>query len=103
MLWLNELKLQLQKDFALANLTLVFSKDEEPNAIIDAVVESLYRLLLEDFDSYLNLLYIVDVPEAAMKGVDGTDAVVTARQVGFLVMRRTFLKVWFKKKFKSPH
>ncbi|MBC2838714.1 hypothetical protein [Robiginitalea sp. SC105] len=55
--------------------------------------ETIYRLLLEDFDGYLNLMYAVDIPENAFKNLRVTDAVEVAGQVALLLLMREWQKV----------
>ena len=49
--------------------------------------------LLGDF---LNLLYIIDVPEKHVKKLDGNDALKLAEDISFLILKREWQKVWFK-------
>lgn len=61
--------------------------------------ESIYRLLMERFDSYLNLMYAADVPERDFGNLKVTDAVDVARQVVLLLLRREWQKVWIRTSF----
>lgn len=95
----QKLVAQLQKDFALANIDLDLFSDIEPVALKTLLHEKIYHLILEKFTEYLNLLYIVDVPERAFKSIHMTDAVEVAEQVTFLVLKRELQKVWLKAKY----
>lgn len=90
---------QIEKDFALANVTIQFIKNHDGKDLVIKLKEKVYFLIMESFDQYLNLLYIVDVPEKEFKTIDGTDAVEVAEQVTFLILKREFQKVWTKKKY----
>ncbi|MEO1009691.1 MAG: hypothetical protein AAFX53_00200 [Bacteroidota bacterium] len=97
----DALVVQLEKDFGLANIPTSFTVEGGresllPKALRAALHEKLYVLILEKFDRYLNLLYIIDVPEKAFKGIQITDAVEVAEQVCFLVLKREFQKVWYR-------
>lgn len=92
---------QLQKDFNLANISIDFSLDVEPNDFRSTLREKIYYLILEKFTDYLNLLYVVDVPEKAFKEIRATDVVEVADQVSFLILKREWQKIWFKSRYAS--
>jgi hypothetical protein len=91
--------MQLEKDFALANVTIQLLKNHDGKDLVNRLKEKVYFLIMESFDQYLNLLYVIDVPEKEFKTIDGTDAVEVAEQVTFLILKREFQKVWSKKKY----
>lgn len=97
----GKLVAQLEKDFGLANVPIDFSLDITPHDLKAILHEKLYNLILEKFTDYLNLLYIVDVPEKALKEIRVTDVVEVAEQVSFLVLKREWQKVWFKTKYST--
>jgi hypothetical protein len=45
------------------------------------------------------LLYIIDVPEENIKQFDGSDTVELSEQIAFLVLKREWMKVWFRNRF----
>ena len=92
---------QIQKDFALASATLDFSKEIEPEGVKSLLHEKIYFLILEKFQNYLNLLYIVDIPEQEIKKLASLDAVDASSVVCFLVLKREWQKVWFRHKYNS--
>jgi hypothetical protein len=63
------------------------------------VQEKIYKLIQYKFAEYLNLLYIIDVPEDQIKKLDGSDLVELSEQVAFLVLKREWQKVWFRNKY----
>ncbi|MEX0291692.1 MAG: hypothetical protein AB3N14_21495, partial [Flavobacteriaceae bacterium] len=89
----------LQKDFDLANVALKEISGLSPENLITILKEKIYRLILEDFSDYLNLLYIIDVPESAFKTLEITDVVEVSEQVTFLILKRERQKVWTKNKY----
>ncbi len=96
---------QLQKDFNLANIPLELSSTKgmeeiAPMALKSTLHEKVYYLILERFPEYLNLLYIVDVPEKEVKSIQANDAVEVAEQVSFLILKRAWQKVWFRTKYR---
>ena len=90
---------QLNKDFLLANIDLDFDEDILPSSLKLILHETLYQLIQEKFADYLNLLYIIDVPEKKVKQLDGSDIVQMSEQVSFLILLREWQKVWYKHQY----
>jgi len=90
---------QLNKDFGLANCTLDLSLQVRPNQLQNELKEKVYLLIMEKFNQYLNLLYVIDIPENAFQKISITDAVEVANQVSFLILERVLQKVQLKKKY----
>lgn len=91
---------QINKDFNLANESVDFPLDIEPANLKFELSDKVYRLIQYKFAEYLNLLYIVDVPEEQIKKLDGSDIVELSQQVAFLILKREWMKVWFRNKYK---
>ena len=91
---------QLNKDFNLANEAIDFPLSSTPNELKLQLHEKIYRLIQYKFAEYLNLLYIIDVSEDEIKKLDGSDLVILAEQVAFLILKREWQKVWFRNKYK---
>ena len=92
----DKLLLQLKKDFDLANIAIEVSQNMTASACKTLLHEKLYYLILEQFSDYLNVLYVVDVPEKTVKEISGSDVVEIAEQVAFLVLKRELQKVRLK-------
>lgn len=90
---------QINKDFGLANEAIDFPLSTKPIELKVQLHEKIYRLIQYKFAEYLNLLYVIDVPEDQIKKLDGSDLVVLSEQVAFLVLKREWMKVWFRNKF----
>jgi hypothetical protein len=90
---------QLNKDFLSANIDLDFHEDILPSSLKLLLHETVYNLIQEKFAEYLNLLYIIDVSEKAIKALSGDDTVKLAEAVSFLILRREWQKVWFRNKY----
>lgn len=90
---------QINKDFNLANESIDFPKSIQPNELKIQLHEKIYRLIQYKFAGYLNLLYIIDVPEDQIKKLDGSDLVALAEEVSFLILKREWQKVWFRNKY----
>ena len=91
---------QLNKDFNLANEGVDFPMSISPAELKIQLHEKIYRLIQYKFAEYLNLLYVIDVAEEEVKKLDGSDLVVLAEDVAFLILKREWQKVWFRNKFK---
>lgn len=89
---------QINKDFTLANESLDLDISIMPIDLKLRVHDKIYQLIQYKFAEYLNLLYIIDVPEEQVKSLDGSDIVELAEQVAFLVLKREWQKVWFRNK-----
>jgi len=87
---------QLNKDLALANIDLSFEGDVLPSSLKYLLHDTIYDLIQTKFINYLNLLYIIDVPEEKVKQLDNHAPLELADKVTFLILRREWQKVWFK-------
>lgn len=96
----QKLVVQLQKDFSLANVDIDLLPDTDPAELKKLLHEKLYYLILEKFAEYLNLLYVIDVPEKAFKDMQLTDIVDVSEQVTLLVLKRELQKVWLKTRYR---
>jgi len=90
---------QLNKDFLLANVDIDFHEDILPTSLKLLLHETVYNLIEEKFTEYLNLLYIIDVPEHAVKALNGEDVLKLSEDVSFLILKREWQKVWFKNNY----
>lgn len=90
---------QLNKDFTLANEDLSVAINSNPQNLIDVLHEKIYYLIQNKFAEYLNLLYIIDVPEEQIKKLNGCDILELSKQVSFLILKREWQKVWFRNKY----
>ena len=99
-LLIKELSTQLEKDFSLANISLKLPLKFDAKTFVSIIREKVYHLMMEHFAEYLNLLYIVDVPEREFQYIEVTDAVEVADQITFLILKREYQKVWYRNKYK---
>jgi hypothetical protein len=90
---------QINKDFNLANEGIDFPVSTKPEELKIKLHEKVYRLIQYKFAEYLNLLYIIDVSEDQIKKLDGSDISELAAQVSFLILKREWMKVWFRNRF----
>jgi len=97
----EDLVSQLQKDFVFANVFIELPDNISPKDLKTLVHEKVYYLIMEKFTDYLNLLYIIDVPEKAIKAIEATDVVEISEQVTFEILKREWQKVWFRNEYGS--
>lgn len=90
---------QLNKDLLLANIDLAFDDDVLPTSLKLILHETVYKLINEKFVEYLNLLYIIDVPEEKVRKLDGNDTIKLSEQVTFLILKREWQKVYYRHNF----
>jgi hypothetical protein len=90
---------QINKDFNLANEGIDFPMSVSPEELKIQLHEKIYRMIQYKFAEYLNLLYIIDVSEDQIKKLDGSDLVILAEDVAFLILKREWQKVWFRNKY----
>jgi hypothetical protein len=90
---------QINKDFNLANEGVDIPNSTSAHELKVQLHEKIYRLIQYKFAEYLNLLYIIDVPEDQVKKLDGSDILELSEQVAFLVLKREWMKVWYRNRF----
>lgn len=90
---------QINKDFNLANEAIDFPLSTKPEELKIQLHEKIYRLIQYKFAEYLNLLYIIDVPEDQIKKLDGSDIAHLAGEVSFLILKREWMKVRFRNRY----
>ena len=90
---------QLQKDFKLANIPLDLIGQPSPKEAKALLQEKIYFLLMERFSDYLNLHYIVDIPESQIAELKSNNPDDAAGEMCILILKREWKNVWFKQKF----
>lgn len=98
---LRPLLLQVDKDFKRANIQLDGFVHCEVGEVERSLREKIYFLLMERFDDYLNLMYMVDVPEKAFRDLEITDVVGVSEQVTLLILRREWQKVCYRNSYED--
>ncbi len=90
---------QLIKDFELSGLSIEFEESTSTEKLVLTLNNTIENLLQHHFDSYLQLLYRVDVPENSMqnKGVESVKEI--AQKASFAILKREWQKVYLKNKF----
>ena len=94
----KNLVVQVEKDFNLASVDLDIDTIESttPNSLLDGIESKIYYLLQYDTSTYINLLYIIDVPEYSIKHLKAENLEQFSKDISFLILKRCWMKVWYK-------
>ncbi|WP_300027874.1 hypothetical protein [uncultured Maribacter sp.] len=95
----DNLKQQIEKDFILANITIKIPEKVSPIQLVALIREKMYYLMMEHFAEYLNLMYIIDIPEKDFQNIVITDTVDVSDQVTLLILKREYRKVWYRNRY----
>lgn len=95
----KELIIQLNKDVNLTGIDVGFSEDSSPFELKQTLQKIIKELILQDFNSYSNLLYRIDVSEKEIQNIESSDIDRYSENTAFLVLKRVWKKVWFKHHF----
>lgn len=93
--------LQLNKDFQLSNIEERITLAAVPEVLklqLNVIVENLIH---NDFGSFLNLLYRIDLSEHNIKKQTAQSTEEYIEYVSFLILKREWQKVWFKQNYSS--
>ncbi|MEE9348564.1 MAG: hypothetical protein V3U80_00800 [Flavobacteriaceae bacterium] len=88
---------QLNKDFEIIGTDVDFSETKSPSNLAIFLQEVIAQLLEKHFDTFLNLLYRVDVKEAIIKEIINIQKETMIQEISFLILKREWQKVWYKK------
>ncbi|OQD43691.1 hypothetical protein BUL40_03520 [Croceivirga radicis] len=97
--WYTDVVRQLQKDFMLANINIHLDVDLLPEKLSAVLQEKIYVLLMEKYAKFLNLMYVMDIPESELINTKWENVVETSKQTTNLIINRIFNKVAVRKKF----
>lgn len=92
----QDIVLQINKDFSRAAIDENFNDTTTPKSLVRRLVALLFELITTNFESYLNLLYAIDVPERSVKELPEQEVDKIAQAVCVLILKREWQKVQFK-------
>lgn len=92
---------QLNKDFEIIGTDVNFSETKNPQDLFEFLQEVISTLLEKHFDVFLNLLYRIDIDETKIKSIINQMAEDTEQQITFIILKREWQKVWFRKYYSS--
>ncbi len=87
---------QLNRDFNLSGIDNGFKEDISVKKLIIQLNTLIENLMKNDFQTYVNLLYRIDVSELKMREIDEIDLEKIAHKVTSIILIREWQKVWFK-------
>lgn len=93
---IRELIKQIKKDAILSGIDFDLEEGLSSEKLILYIYDLLYNLLINDFGSYLNFLYRVDISEHTLKSIDETDPKKIAEIVTLLLLQREWKKIYFR-------
>jgi hypothetical protein len=92
---------QLNKDFILSNLEKNISESSTPTELKSELYAVIEELINSSFDTFLSLLYRVDLSENEIKHLPKENFETYIATVSFLILKREWQKVWFRKEYSS--
>ena len=95
---LQQLIDQVKKDADLSGVEFDVPRDAQALHFLECTHQLLLDLLSNDFGSYLNFLYRIDVPEHSLKSIESSNPKEIADYVTLLVIKREWQKVFFRNK-----
>jgi len=96
----KNLILQVKKDFELTGLNIDIDAKTLPNDLIENISKELYNLISYKFDTYMQLLYRIDLSEQLMQFDAIESAEVLAEKATLQLLKREWQKVEWREKFK---
>ena len=95
----EQLVAQVLKDFSRAGTVLHISKDMGGEEVKNAVQKKIGHLYSEQYDTYLSVMYIIDVSERELAQLPNEREGFVAEAVTFLILKREFQKVMLKARY----
>lgn len=95
---LGKLIQQLNKDAALSGIDFMCAESLSAKELLNEIYHLLLHLMTNDFGSYLNFLYRVDISEQTIKSIVDTDPEKIAQVITLMVLKREWQKVFFRNK-----
>lgn len=92
---------QLNKDLSLTGNNLHFSQDFVPLTLKKELQTKIKELIINDFNSFTNLLYRIDVSENDVQKIESTNIDLYAQNITFLILKRTWEKVLLKHQYRE--
>ena len=97
----DDLLKQINKDLMLANLKMAISLDCSPKVLIVELNNLVEYLINNEFDSFLNFLYRIDLSEDKIIHLSKNNQEIYIGSISFLILKREWKKVWFRRTYSS--
>ena len=95
---LKKLILQIQKDAHLVGVEFELNKESSSLELVNYLQNFLSDLIQNDFTTYVNLLYRVDVPEKQILILQDMEISILVKKIAILLLKKEWQKVWFRSK-----
>jgi hypothetical protein len=92
---------QINKDLMLANVASEISIELPPEQLILELKNLIRGFINNDFDTFLNFLYRIDLSESRIRNLVKDDEFFYLNAVCFLILKREWKKVWFRHNYSS--
>ena len=89
---------QMNKDFMLSGVKVEFDLNSSPEELVQTLRNKIHHLIVNDFNDFLNLLYVVDISEFEIKKLDTENAGKLVDELTVLLLKRLWKKVWYRNK-----
>lgn len=90
---------QIQKDFDLTGVYIDLPENASPEQLINTVSQVVYSLVQYKFDTFMQLLYRIDVAEQIMQTDSVDTAEVVTEKATYEILKREWQKVQWREKF----
>ncbi len=97
-----QLVMQLQKDINRAGIDYIISPEIKAKDLVLTIQDLLLDRLQNGFNEYMNLLYAVDVSEAAIRNFESEKIDDIAAYATYLILKREWKKVWLRFNSMNP-
>lgn len=95
---LQELVVQLNKDADLSGLEVIFDTSITAERLVKQLYHALVDVMTNDFQTYLNFLYRIDLSEQKVRSIPETEVKEIAEKVTLLILKREWQKIAFRNK-----
>ena len=96
----QELIRQLNKDLSMCGVNALIDEEFSPGEVVRRLKEILDRLVRDDFQAFLNLLYRVDVPQSKMSRSEGSSFSDYIERSTYELLKREWQKVWIRNRIR---
>lgn len=92
---------QILKDFQLVNIPISINENTSPEALLEELHKTIHELIIRDYNSYLNLLYRIDISEKELKNSNFKENLDDfCKHNCYLILKKEIQKIYFRKKYK---
>jgi len=95
----KKLVLQVKKDFELTGLNIDISENTAPDTLVAILSHSLLEIIQYKFDSFMQLLYRIDIAEKLIISNEIETSEVLAEKATYLILQREWQKVEWRERF----